>query len=134
VWPILNTDSLPNPAPLVIEDAIIATKIIGFRHLWIDRYCISQTNLEDQEKQIEKMVQIYARAEVTLVAVAGEGHYRTKHLSKRMLMAAKYIYMHSKLRPTYQYGLVNSILFPLIIWKPIPSMRTFSGLHRPPWN
>jgi hypothetical protein len=35
---------LPLPAALVIEDAVVATLAIGFRYLWVDQYCIDQTN------------------------------------------------------------------------------------------
>lgn len=65
--------SLPNPAPRVIEDAMTVTKELGFRYLWVDRYRISQVHDTEKHDQIMKMDQIYAGAEVTLVAAAGEG-------------------------------------------------------------
>lgn len=49
------------------------TKNIGFRYLWVDRYCISQIDEAEKHGQIAKMDQIYASAEVTIVAAAGEG-------------------------------------------------------------
>lgn len=69
----LSTRSLPNPAPRVIEDAMTVTQNIGLRYLWVDRYCISQTNAAEKHDQIAKMDQIYAGAEVTIAAAAGEG-------------------------------------------------------------
>lgn len=71
-----STRSLPNPAARVIEDAITVTKQLGFRYLWVDRYCISQIDPLESREQIAKMDQIYAGAVVTIVAAAGEDpHY-----------------------------------------------------------
>jgi hypothetical protein len=67
-----STRSLPKPASRTIEDAIIVTKTLGFRYLWIDRYCISQLNDAESHGQITKMNQIYADAVLTIVAAAGE--------------------------------------------------------------
>jgi hypothetical protein len=68
-----STRSVPNPASRVIEDAIIVTKRLGFRYLWVDRYCISQLDPSESQLQISKMDQIYANAVLTIVAGAGEG-------------------------------------------------------------
>jgi len=59
--------SLPN----VVQDAIKITDLLGFRYLWVDRYCISQINKEERHSQIRNMDSIYAVAELTLVAAAG---------------------------------------------------------------
>lgn len=50
----------------VIEDAMKAAKSIGFRFLWVDRYCINQDNAEE-------MHIIYEDAGITIIAGAGEG-------------------------------------------------------------
>jgi hypothetical protein len=43
---------LPKLLPETIEDAIIVTKNLGFRFLWIDKYCIDQEDEEDRHKQV----------------------------------------------------------------------------------
>ncbi|KAL9108751.1 MAG: hypothetical protein Q9227_006547 [Pyrenula ochraceoflavens] len=58
--------------PQLIEDAINVTGRLGFRYLWVDRYCIDQEYENDKHHQIRNMNQIYANAEATLVASAGE--------------------------------------------------------------
>ncbi|PSN63699.1 HET-domain-containing protein, partial [Corynespora cassiicola Philippines] len=74
---------LPNPAPRTIEDAIIATTNLGFRYLWIDRYCISQIDPSEKHHQIARMDRIYADAIVTIVAAAGEDpHYGLPGVSR----------------------------------------------------
>ena len=63
--------SLPESIPIVVQDAIIATQRLGWRYLWVDRYCINQDDGEDKHDQIRAMDRIYACAVVTLVAAAG---------------------------------------------------------------
>ncbi|KAL9619379.1 MAG: hypothetical protein Q9160_005974 [Pyrenula sp. 1 TL-2023] len=63
--------SLPTRLPLTIEDAILATRALNIKHLWVDRHCISGTDEKKKILQIKQMDQIYHQAEVTLVAAAG---------------------------------------------------------------
>ncbi|KAK4201330.1 heterokaryon incompatibility protein-domain-containing protein [Triangularia verruculosa] len=62
---------LPQPAPAVIEDAITATRRLGFRYLWVDRYCIPQDDIEEKFRQIRSMNHIYSNAFLTIIAAAG---------------------------------------------------------------
>jgi hypothetical protein len=57
--------------PKTIEDSISVTKELGLRYLWIDKYCIDQSNKEEKYLHIHQMDLIYAGAELTLVAAAG---------------------------------------------------------------
>jgi hypothetical protein len=63
---------LPSPATLVVEDAVVATLAIGFRYLWIDQYCIDQTNPRTKHYLIQNMDKIYRGASVTLISASGE--------------------------------------------------------------
>lgn len=56
----------------VIEDAMTVTKELGPRYLWIDKYCIIQDDLQIKMEQIRNMDAVYDRAEVTIIAAAGE--------------------------------------------------------------
>lgn len=62
---------LPLDVPTVISDAMLVTISLGFSYLWVDRYCIDQTN-SDKYKQINQMDSIYQRAELTIITAAGE--------------------------------------------------------------
>jgi hypothetical protein len=64
---------MPEKVSRVVYDAVIVTKRLGVRYLWIDRYCIDQQDASIKHQQIQQMWDIYASACVTLVAAAGDG-------------------------------------------------------------
>lgn len=68
--PIVSS-ALPEILPRVIEDAIAVTLALGYRYLWVDRYCISSQDASLKHQQISKMDQVYKHAEVTLISAAG---------------------------------------------------------------
>lgn len=78
VWgqiPFLNNlflEFLPKGQPHTIEDSITVTLKLGFRYLWIDRYCINQQLQEEVKEQVKRMDLIYQNAQVTIIACAGE--------------------------------------------------------------
>ncbi|PVH70087.1 HET-domain-containing protein, partial [Cadophora sp. DSE1049] len=63
--------ALPLNLPKVVGDAIQVTKQLQFRYLWIDKYCIDQSNSEDKHEQIQQMDLIYKRSELTIIAASG---------------------------------------------------------------
>ena len=64
--------SLPDTLPQTIEDALVVTRNLGQRYLWVDVLCIDQANLKEMDGQVANMHLIYGRALVTLVAADGE--------------------------------------------------------------
>ncbi|KAI1367381.1 heterokaryon incompatibility protein-domain-containing protein [Xylaria arbuscula] len=58
--------------PKTIQDAITATKRLGYRYLWVDRYCIDQKSEKRKQAQIRQMDRIYSNASLCLVAAAGD--------------------------------------------------------------
>lgn len=69
--PSYNGDTL-GAVPKTVEDAIQVTQIMGFRYLWVDRYCIRQDNSRHKMEQIHSMHKIYSNAKFTIVAAAGD--------------------------------------------------------------
>ncbi|EGO58568.1 hypothetical protein NEUTE1DRAFT_38422 [Neurospora tetrasperma FGSC 2508] len=61
---------LPSKLPPLIEDTITAVIKLGFRYLWIDRYCIPQGDQEAKHTQIQNMDSIYGSASLTIIAAA----------------------------------------------------------------
>lgn len=54
--------------PQTIQDAIMITKRLNLRYIWIDRLCIVQDDEAQREKELEKMGAIFANAYVTISA------------------------------------------------------------------
>ena len=52
--------------PRTFQDAVLATRALGIRYLWIDSLCIIQDSQQDWEKQCALMVQIYRDSYVTI--------------------------------------------------------------------
>lgn len=62
------------------------TKLLGFRYLWIDRYCIPQDNHEAKASQIRLMGKIYSSSVLTIIAAAGDGpEYGLPGISRPMV-------------------------------------------------
>ncbi|KAK1777571.1 heterokaryon incompatibility protein-domain-containing protein [Copromyces sp. CBS 386.78] len=57
--------------PKTIQDAILLTRAIGIRYLWIDSLCIIQNSNADWEKEAAKMGTVYARARLVIAATTG---------------------------------------------------------------
>lgn len=66
--------------PKTFQDAIIFTRRLGIRYLWIDSLCIIQDDDEDWFTEAGRMASIYEHAEVTLSAASStnssEGLFR----------------------------------------------------------
>ncbi|CAH0023527.1 unnamed protein product [Clonostachys rhizophaga] len=58
-------------APLVIEDAMHAVRELGYRYLWVDRFCIQQSDSKSLREHLANMHSIYQGASFTIVAAAG---------------------------------------------------------------
>ena len=58
--------------PLTVEDSLLVCLNLGNRYLWVDRYCISQTDSEERHRLIQKMDEVYASSILTIVACAGQ--------------------------------------------------------------
>lgn len=69
---IVEDDLLPQSLPATIEDAIACTLALGYKYLWIDRYCISQRQHSEKIQEIGRMDEIYSGAEFGLFATFGE--------------------------------------------------------------
>ncbi|KAI1481065.1 HET-domain-containing protein [Daldinia eschscholtzii] len=84
-----NCDTpLPDNLSLTIQDAIVVTKSLGFRYLWVDKFCIAQNELEIKHSQIMQMDAVYANSELTIIATAGQDeNYGLPGVSRRPRVA-----------------------------------------------
>lgn len=69
--PAPSTSDLLRAAAPVVRDAIKIVQSLGWRYLWVDKYCIPQADPALKGEQIGKMDLIYEGAYCTLVAAAG---------------------------------------------------------------
>ena len=77
--------SIPQSArPRTIEDAIIATRMLGFKYIWIDALCIVQDDPEDWQRESAVMATIYGHSHLTIAAAAAvsrhTGIFRDRHV------------------------------------------------------
>ncbi|CAI6330849.1 unnamed protein product [Periconia digitata] len=64
--------SLPEKLSAVIADSIEVTKSLGYRYLWIDKFCIDQNAPDLKHEQIKQMDRIYQSSELTIIGAAGQ--------------------------------------------------------------
>lgn len=57
--------------PRTVQNAIQVTKDLGYRYLWVDRYCIDQRDQLDRLHQIAHMDAIYRGSDLTIICAAG---------------------------------------------------------------
>ncbi|KAF2665496.1 HET-domain-containing protein [Microthyrium microscopicum] len=57
--------------PATVKDAILLTKALGIRYLWVDRFCIIQNDKKRKDEDIGSMDAIYSQAYFTIIAANG---------------------------------------------------------------
>lgn len=84
-----QTDGIPwSKLPKTFQEAIVFTRKLGIRYLWIDSLCIVQNDADDWFKEAGRMATTYENATLTIAAAASsssqEGLYRTSMPSWRL--------------------------------------------------
>jgi hypothetical protein len=59
-------------APPTIKDSITVCQKLGYKYLWVDRYCIPQDDIQERHRQVQHMGTIYRNSALTIVACAGD--------------------------------------------------------------
>ncbi|KAK7914245.1 hypothetical protein PG985_011948 [Apiospora marii] len=65
---ILEEEEAQVLVPKTIRHAMVLTKLLGEKHLWVDRFCICQDDIETKHAQIQSMASTYGNAYLTIVA------------------------------------------------------------------
>jgi hypothetical protein len=66
------TQILQETLPKTFQDAILITRQVGLRYLWIDSLCIVQDDKDDWREQAAVMGEVYRNAFLTIVAAHAE--------------------------------------------------------------
>ncbi|PVH83029.1 HET-domain-containing protein, partial [Cadophora sp. DSE1049] len=87
--------------PQTFQDAILVTRNLKLRYLWIDSLCIVQDDTEDWLTESAKMMDYYANAHVTISALRSgdsrEGFLGDRITGQQILVSAeKKLYIRSK--------------------------------------
>jgi len=61
-----------NHLPNTLHNAVVTTRNLGFRYLWVDALCIIQDSDEDKMREINNMGGIYRNSTITLYAARAE--------------------------------------------------------------
>lgn len=56
--------------PKTFQDAVIVTRGLGLRYLWIDSLCILQDSMVEMQQEIQKTASVYGNATVTISATS----------------------------------------------------------------
>ncbi|KAF2018255.1 HET-domain-containing protein [Aaosphaeria arxii CBS 175.79] len=73
-WQKLSSNIPFDALPSLFQDAIIITRQLGLRYLWIDSLCIIQDSVRDWETESTKMGSIYENGHITISATSsGDG-------------------------------------------------------------
>ncbi|KAL0930903.1 tol protein [Colletotrichum truncatum] len=105
--------SLPKSLPQVVEDAMKVTVALGFRYIWVDKYCINQHDSSKKHEQIMHMDFVYQNAVLTIIAAAGEDETNglpgisTERQSRQSFFPHERFNLRSAL-PSPQQSILNS--------------------------
>ncbi|KAF3046912.1 hypothetical protein E8E12_007078 [Didymella heteroderae] len=67
-----RTKILFDDLPKTFRDAVLVTRALGLRYLWIDSLCIIQDSPMDWEREASRMASVYMNAYATISAAASE--------------------------------------------------------------
>jgi hypothetical protein len=102
VWGVSTSEEqlfiseFPFPAPLTIEDAITSIRALGFRYLWVDRYCVNQTSHAIKGAMIQNIDKIYMSATLILVDATGSSSHNGLAGISRPRNPPKYFQIHGQ--------------------------------------
>jgi hypothetical protein len=66
----MDERSLPSHTPQTVEDALQVTLQLGYKYLWVDKYCMDP-NSGHFHTQLKQMNRVYQNSVLTIIAAAG---------------------------------------------------------------
>lgn len=103
-----ETLEIPQEAK-TIHDAVMVTRQLGLRYLWIDALCIVQDNQDDINKELARMPDIYKGSNVTIVAASARasstGFLETRNPKVERMVRLPYRCPNGELGTAFLYRL-----------------------------
>ncbi|KAK5124780.1 hypothetical protein LTR85_001493 [Meristemomyces frigidus] len=85
-YPLSSEASSPATAfPPTVQDAVELANRLAFEWLWVDRFCINQQDEAEKASLIPFIKDIFALAELTIVAASGNGAHTGLHGVRKTL-------------------------------------------------
>lgn len=66
----ISMDTLPP----TIREAVVFTRLLGYRYLWVDALCIMQDDDDDWHREAAALCSVYENATLSLSAIASDGN------------------------------------------------------------
>lgn len=68
---VCDGHTLPPILPTVVKDSLQVALALGYRYLWVDKYCVDNQDTTKKHEQLMHMGSVYKNAALTIVAAAG---------------------------------------------------------------
>ncbi|KAN0114693.1 Heterokaryon incompatibility protein (HET) domain containing protein, partial [Hyaloscypha variabilis] len=91
-----------------IQDAVLATRKLGFRYLWVDALCILQDSLDDWKIESITMCDVYNNAVCTIAAVSSWNASETMFVEQNPLAMAPCL-LSAGSRQWYALSISNTV-------------------------
>ncbi|KAF6803073.1 HET domain-containing protein [Colletotrichum sojae] len=108
-----HTKSIPLASlPTLLRQAILATRSLGYKYLWIDALCIIQDDLDDRAREAAMMHELYSRADLMLTSLVAADS-RDNLFESRLRETARPIPLKVFLSKKYRHSSIEHSLFEL---------------------
>ena len=75
-----------NDLPLTFQHAILITRKLGYRYLWIDSLCIIQDDVDDWASESTTMSRVYSNSVLTIAALWGDNSHTGCYVERNPLI------------------------------------------------
>lgn len=96
--------------PKSFKDSIKTLRQLGFQYVWVDSLCIIQDDLDDKEREIYQMPNIYKNSELTLCASSAES-------CDQGFLQPRPDYSENQLQLTMPNNKIGTIYFDRVKWR-----------------
>ncbi len=82
--------------PKLFQEAVLVTRRIGVRYLWIDALCIIQGSKEDWEREVVKMADVYRNCQLRIAATAASNPTQSFYPPKPIVTSVRVAHLEDQ--------------------------------------